>query len=278
MKIRERSMETGRCRVSWLEAGAGWPVILLHAFPLTADMWRRQLESVPAGWRFIAPDMRGFGQTAPLPSPGGPEPAPAANVTMDDYAADVLSLMDGLEIDDAVVGGLSMGGYVTFAMFRQAPSRFTRMILADTRSQADTPQVRDGRTRLREVLARDGPRGVADQMLPRLLAESARREGADAVQQTRGMIESSAPAAIDAAIGALMWRPDSTPFLSGISCATLVVVGELDEITPVAEAEAMQRAIPRSALSVIPGAGHLSSLERPEAFSRALGDFLVAPL
>jgi pimeloyl-ACP methyl ester carboxylesterase len=272
MKIRERSMDTSRGRATWLEVGAGWPVILLHAFPLSADMWRPQLAHVPQGWRFIAPDLRGFGQSRLHPPEGG------GGITMDDYAADLLCLMDGLELDSAVIGGLSMGGYVTLAMFRQAPTRFTGMILADTRPQADTPQAREGRARLREVLAKEGPRGVADQMLPKLLAEASRREGADAVRDARAMIEVAAAAAIDAAIGAMLGRPDSTRLLSGISCATLVVVGEFDEITPAAEAEAMQRAIPRSTLTVIPGAGHLSSLEQPEAFSHAVGDFLLAHL
>jgi len=255
--ISERSLETARGRAAWLEAGAGWPVILLHAFPLAAGMWRPQLEAVPEGWRFIAPHLRGVGP-----------------ITMNDYAADVLALMDSLELENAVIGGLSMGGYVTFAMFRQDPSRFTGMFLADTRPQGDTPQAREGRVRMREVLATDGPHGVADQMLPKLLTDATRRDRAEVVRQTRAMIESTAPDAIDAAIGALMGRPDSTPDLSRISCATLVVVGAEDEITPVAEAELMQRAIPRSTVIVIPGAGHLSNLDQPEVFSRALGDFL----
>jgi 3-oxoadipate enol-lactonase len=271
MTIKERIIETDRGRMGWLESGAGWPVILLHAFPLSADMWRPQLERVPQGWRFMAPDLRGFGQTAFRPAPGG-------TMTIDDYAADVLSLMDGLELEDAVIGGLSMGGYVTFAMFRQAPARFTGMILADTKSQADSPQAREGRVRMREVLGAEGPRGVADQMLPKLFAPSTREAEAEAVHQARALIESADPEAVDAAIGALMGRPDSTPGLSDISCATLVVAGEHDEITPPAEAEAMQRAIRRSAFTVIPGAGHLSNMEQPEIFSRALGDFLLSHL
>src|SRR5436190_22250807 len=106
--------------MSWLEAGAGWPLILLHAFPLEAAMWRPQLECVPQGWRFIAPDLRGFGRFLPppdLPPKGGSytidekgswlPPSGGRAVTIDDYAADVLSLMDGLELDDAVIGGLS---------------------------------------------------------------------------------------------------------------------------------------------------------------------------
>jgi pimeloyl-ACP methyl ester carboxylesterase len=265
-KPRERSMETARGRITWIEGGAGWPLVLLHAFPLSADMWRAQAESPPDGCRVIAPDLRGFGQGLP--------PSVGSAVSMDDYAADVLALMDGLELDDAVIGGLSMGGYVTFAMYRLEPARFSGMILADTRSQADTPQAREGRVRLRAVLAKEGPRGVAGETLPKLLGGTTRRDHAEVVKETRAMIESAAPAAIDAAIVALMGRPDSTPGLPAIACATLIVVGEEDEITPPAEAEAMHRAIGRSTLCVIPGAGHLSSLERPKEFSRALADFL----
>lgn len=268
MTVSERSIEIAGKRLAFLEAGAGWPVILLHAFPLNAGMWRPQLESVPEGCRFVAPDLRGFGRAS----------APAERMTMDDYAADVLSLMDGLELDDAVIGGLSMGGYVAFAMHRLAPSRFSGLVLADTRPQADTPQALEGRVRLREVLAKSGPAGVASEMLPKLLGETTRTEQPDLIRQTRALIESAPPEAIDAAIGALMGRPDSTPDLDGISCATLVVVGEYDEITPPAVAEAMQRAIGRSTLAVIPGAGHLSSLEQPDVFSRGLRDFLLVRL
>ena len=118
----------------YLEAGAGWPVILLHAFPLNADMWRPQLERVPAGWRMIAPDFRGFGPGAP--SPGGAadrEPEPLA-LTIDDLASDIDALMDALEIGEAVIGGLSMGGYVAFALARRVsraihgagPGRYAR--------------------------------------------------------------------------------------------------------------------------------------------------------
>lgn len=258
MAIQKRSMDTARGPASWLEAGAGWPVILLHAFPLDAAMWTSQLERVPQGWRFIAPELRGSGR-----------------LTMDDYATDVLALMDALEIESAAIGGLSMGGYVTFAMFRKAPARFTAMILADTRPAADTPQGRQGRVALRAVLAGKGTEGVAAELLPKLLSPAASR---GLVDRVRAVIESMPPEAVDAAIGAMMDRPDSTPDLEQITCAALVVVGEDDVITPVADAEAMQRGLRRSTLCVIPGAGHLSNLEQPDAFSRGLGDFLLSAL
>ena len=275
--VKVRSTETARGHMSWLEAGAGWPVVLLHAFPLEAEMWRPQLDRVPAGWRFIAPDFRGFGRSVPAErgSDGMDLSTEARSANVDDYAADVFSLMDSLKLDDAVIGGLSMGGYVVFAMYRQAPRRFTGLVLADTRSQADTPQAREMRLQQRELLRTQGPRGLADQSLPKLFSDAA---DPAVIERTRAMIESAPAEAIDAAIVAMMARPDSTPGLADIACGALVVVGELDAITPVADAEAMQRAIPRSTLCVIPGAGHLSSLEQPEVFSRALGDFLLARL
>jgi len=131
---------------------------------------------------------------------------------------------------------------------------------------------------MRELLAAGGARAVADQMLPKLVAESSRADTPDAETQVRAMIEGSAPEAIDAAIGALMGRPDATPGLARISCGTLVVVGEHDEVTPVADAESLHFAIPRSTLAVIPRAGHLSSIEQPAAFSKVLDDFLLSHL
>src|SRR5262245_60388423 len=111
--IVQRELQTARCRMAWLEAGAGWPVILLHAFPLDAGVWRPQLEHVPDGWRFIAPDLRGFGGTRALeaPSDGGSQ-------GLAEYAADVGDFMDCLQLDDAVIAGLSMGGYIAFEMYR----------------------------------------------------------------------------------------------------------------------------------------------------------------
>ena len=273
--ITARDGQTARGRVAWLEAGAGWPLLLLHAFPLHAEMWRPQLERVPDGWRFIAPDLRGFGRGAAMPSPRrGVSPADGRH-RIDEYAADVAALMDSLELDTAVVAGLSMGGYVALALYRAEPSRFSRLVLADTRSQADTAAGREGRAALRARLAAGGAAAVAHDMLPKLLSD-----GADAtvVAQVRDLIAAADPAAIDDAIVAIMERPDSTPLLPRISCATLVVVGAHDPITPVADAEAMQQAIRRSVLTVVPDAGHLSNLEQPEHFSRAIGDFLLAHL
>jgi pimeloyl-ACP methyl ester carboxylesterase len=267
--VRESYVPLGRRRIRYLEAGAGWPVVLIHAFPLNADMWRPQLQRVPEGWRFIAPDLRGFG---PAQSPDDEAEA----VTLDDFAADVSLLLDHLEISTAVIGGVSMGGYVTFALFRLEPDRFTGVILADTKAQADTPEGREARQQMIELVRAKGTGAVADQMLPKLLGESTRRARPEVQAEVRAMIESAPAGAVAAAVQAMMSRPDSTPDLARISCPALVVVGTEDVITPVRDAEAMQQGIVRSVLVTIPAAGHLSNLESPDTFSQAVADFLVS--
>jgi pimeloyl-ACP methyl ester carboxylesterase len=267
--IRETFVETRAGRTRVLEAGAVWPVVLLHAFPLSADMWRPQLERVANGWRLIAPDLPGFGPGAAKPS--GP-------TTMDGMAAAVDAVLDALEVEQATIGGLSMGGYVTFALCRRSPGRFTGAVLADTKSPPDTPEGREGRAKMLDLVRRDGPPAVADQMLPKLLGETTRRERPGVAAQVRTMIDANHAEGIAGGIEAIRDRPDSTPQLAAMSWPTLIVVGAEDALTPPAESEAMQQRMPRSRLVVLPAAGHLSNLETPDAFSQALADFLSSNL
>jgi len=250
----------------FLEAGAGWPVLLIHAFPVNADMWRPQLERVPDGWRYIAPDVRGF----------GPDAAPPGSLTLADAAADLAAFLDHLRLDRAVIGGLSMGGYITMALFRLSPERFDGMLLADTRAEADTPEGLAGRRQMIELVRAKGPGAVADQMLPKLLGAATHAQHPDLIASVRRMIEAATPDAIVAALDAMMARPDSTPDLSRVNCPALILVGAEDEVTPEASARAMEARIERSRVVVLPSAGHLSNLESPDAFSRALSDFLAS--
>jgi 3-oxoadipate enol-lactonase len=268
--VREARIRMGERSMRYLHAGSGWPVLLLHAFPFSAGMWRPQLERVPEGWHFIAPDLRGFGPDAARTA--------AAAVTLDDMAGDVARLLDALEIERAVIGGLSMGGYVTFAFFRAAPDRFSGMVLADTRTQADTAQGREGRRKMIELARTRGPAAVADAMLPKLLGSTTKERRPALLAQVREMIERERVEGIVGALDAMLARPDSTADLARISCPTLVMVGDEDEITPVADAEIMQNHISRSRLVVLPEAGHLSNLEAPDGFTLALSDFLASNL
>jgi pimeloyl-ACP methyl ester carboxylesterase len=255
--------------VRYLESGGGRPLVLLHALPLSADMWLPQVHRVPRGWRFIAPDLRGFrGGGFAFDEPG------LDALTMDDYAQDVLALMAHLDLDRAAVAGVSMGGYVAFAMLRRAPRRITHLVLSNTRATADSDEARANRDKMIELVRREGPRAIADAMVEKLLGETSRREQPDLIDAVRGLIVVNGADGLAAAFGALKTRPDSRPLLCQIACPTLVVVGDEDAIIPHDESEAMQREIPGSRLAVIARTGHLSSLEDPTAWNREVAAFL----
>jgi pimeloyl-ACP methyl ester carboxylesterase len=242
--------------VRYLEAGSGRPLVLLHAFPLSAEQWVPQLCRVPPGFRVIAPDLRGFQGTGPAV-----QAADVTGVTMDDYAADVLALMTHLDIERAVIGGVSMGGYVALALFQAAPARVAGLILANTRAGADSAEGRAARDRMAALAAREGPAGVAREMVPKLLGATTLREQPDLADVVSALIEMNSAEAIIAAILAMKARPDRTSLLASIACPTTIITGDEDVLVPPAEAETMHRAIPGSELITLPRVGHLSNLE-----------------
>ena len=228
-------------------------------------MWEPQLVLADAGWRVVAPQLGSVD--------GGTRAASSAS-SVDDYAGEVVDLLDALKIPDAVVCGLSLGGYVAFALVRNAPRYIRGLVLADTRPQADTPDGIEARKRMLALVREKGPSAVADEMLPKLLSEATRRDRPDIVDRVRSLVLANSADAIVGAITALMTRPDSTPLLPGIHCPTLILVGADDGVTPPSVSEALHAAIAGSELVIIEAAGHLSSLEQPAAFGAALARFL----
>lgn len=223
-------------------------------------MWEGQIAFAAArGWRVLAPDLTVVTK---------------ADATVDDFAAVAIDLLDGLHVEGAVVGGLSMGGYVTFAVVRHAARYVRGLILADTRSQADTPEGVEGRKKMLQLLRDQGPSAIADQMIPKLIGETTTRTRPEVAGQLRAIIMANSAEAIGGAINALMTRPDATPLLATIHAPTLVVVGAEDTLTPPSLAEDLHRGIAGSQLEVIAGAGHMPNLERPDAFNEVVGDFL----
>jgi 3-oxoadipate enol-lactonase len=239
-------------------------LVLIHAFPLNARMWDGQRSLSDHGWRVIAPHLRGF---------DGDPRDPGQSV--DDYAGDVIDLLDALHINDAVIGGLSLGGYVTLAIFRHAPRYFRGMVLADTRAEADTAEAVAARQKMLALVRDKGPVAVADEMVPKLVGETTKRDAPDVTERLRELILASSTEAIAGAVTAMMTRPDSSLLLPGIHCPTLIVVGEEDTLTPPPLSQRMHQAIAGSELVVLPRAGHVSSVEQPEAFNAALARFLT---
>ena len=228
-------------------------------------MWEPQLALADHGWRVLAPHLGGADDLS-----GGA----GGSASMDDLAGEVVDLLDALHVDDAVIGGLSMGGYVALALFRLAPRYFRGLVLADTRTQSDTPEGIEGRKRMLALVREKGAAAVADEMLPKLLAEATRARHSEMVARARALILANSAEAIANAITALMTRTDTTPMLQTIHCPTLILVGDRDGITPPPLSEAMHRAIAGSELVVIEGAGHLTNLEQPASFNAALARFL----
>jgi pimeloyl-ACP methyl ester carboxylesterase len=268
--IRETTVR-GR-RLQYADTGAGQPLVLLHAFPLTHALWRHQLQAPPPGWRLVAPDLRGFGGSDRVAA-DAPARSPGAR-SMADYADDVAALLEELEIERPVVAGVSMGGYVAFALYRRLGGRISGLILADTRADADTEDARANRRRMQQLVIDRGVAAIADEMVPRLLGETTRREQPDIAEEVRGLIESNGAWAIHDALECLASRPDSTPALADIRCPALVVVGREDVLTPVPLAQSLHAGLANSQLEIVDGAGHLANLERPGEFGTILSEFL----
>ncbi|MCC5574074.1 alpha/beta fold hydrolase [Microtetraspora sp. AC03309] len=245
-------------------AGSGTPLVLLHAFPLSSAMWLAQREGLAPACQVITPDMRGFGG-----SPLGDD-APSLDVMADDVAR----LLDREGVERAVVGGQSMGGYVTLAFCRRHPDRLLGVVLADTKAAADPEPARHNRERIAEAVLRDGSAILVEEVLPPQLGATTKRSRPMVTGRVRGLVQSAPPAAVAWAQRAMAARPDSFDTLRGLKVPALVIVGDEDELSPPSEAEAMAGAVPDSRLVVIEAAGHLSAMEQPEAFNRAVADFV----
>jgi 3-oxoadipate enol-lactonase len=252
----------------WQESGPrdADVLLLVHGFPFSSAMWRPQLESLPLGWRVVAPDLRGFGAS----------PAAGTDVlTMDAMADDLAALLDELGVRTAVFCGLSMGGYIAFAMLRRHAARLRALVLCDTRPGADTDEARRGRLEGAALVTAQGTAPLIDSLLPKLLSAETRRDRPEVEQEVREMMQAQPAETVAAALRGMAARPDSTPLLRSIVVPTRIIVGAADQITPVGEAQLMARAIPGALLEVIPDAGHMPNLENQDAFDRVLDGFLL---
>jgi pimeloyl-ACP methyl ester carboxylesterase len=255
--------------LSYLDRGNGLPVLLVHGFPLDHTMWNAQIEALSDRCRIIAPDLRGFGQS----SLG--EADPHVGVSMERYADDLVELLDALAIDEPIVlAGFSMGGYVAWQVVRKHARRLRALVQCDTKAVADTDEARAGRLKMAEQISEWGSARVAEMMGPKLLARQSFDSKPDVVAAVRKVVEKTSPDAIAAAQRGMAARPDMTELLSRILVPTLVLVGQEDVISPPAEMRSIAAAIPNAQFVEIPGAGHMTTMENPEAVNAALRSFL----
>lgn len=251
--------------IGYDDVGSGVPVLFLHGFPHSRALWSPQLGALATPARTICMDLRGFGESARDESGG-----------LDGYADDAAALLDVLGVERAVVAGLSMGGYATFAFWRRHRARVRALVLCDTKATADSEAAREARVRMQALVTERGSVAVANEMITGMVGRTTREKNPELVDELHRMMSLAPVQGIVDALDALRTRPDSTPTLATIDVPTLIVVGDEDVLTPVKEARAMHLAIAGSRLEVIAGAGHVSNIERPATFNHVLSEFLVS--
>ena len=243
-----------------IDQGKGPAVLLIHAFPLNRTMWEPQFASLIPHFRVIAPDIRGFGESQP-PSPW----------TMEEIADDLNDLLNRLSIESCAVAGVSMGGYIALPFWSKYPQRIRQLVLANTRARADNEKEKAARNEMIAAIQQNGAAILPDRMLPRLLKPNSPEA---VVTVVRKMIENVNPLAATHAVIAMRDRFDFSSALHRISCPTLVVTGEEDAIIRADDSRALADSIPGSQFVQVPHSGHLSNLENPSEFNRALLRFL----
>ena len=253
----------GSTTIHYQQQGAGRAVVFLHGYPLDSRIWDEQVKGLAAVARVIAPDLPGFGKSLP-----------PVRFTVESMADKVHEFLAGIGALPCVLGGLSMGGYISLAFARKYRNDLAGLMLIDTRADADNDQARAARNKSIELVRSAGAEAIADQMLPKLLGDGTRSKRPDIVNRLNDILSECHPPTIEYALGALRDRLDQTMFLPSISVPTLVVVGQHDVITPPAVAQGMRDAIPGAILAVIPSAGHMPPMEQPTQFNDAVAAFV----
>jgi pimeloyl-ACP methyl ester carboxylesterase len=262
-------LEVNDDQIHVIDRGSGDVLLFLHSFPLQAAMWDYQIDAFEGAHRCLAVDLPGFGESPP--------PANPTRSSMQGWANLVVKVLDQLEVGKATVVGCSMGGYVAMALLRHHPARVERLVLADTRARSDDPSMVNRRSEMQQqVRAGSEIASLAKSTVEGLLsgASMARPELVDYVH---ALADGATPEGWIGALEAMKNRPDSMLVLRQTKVPSLVLVGELDRIAPIAEARSL-RLLLKGELVVIPNVGHLPNIEDPIAFNEALGNFLDTPV
>lgn len=226
-------------------------------------MWDHQVRAFSdVASPIIAPSFPGFGRSE----------LPSRQPTLDDYADAVVAAMNAAHVETAAIAGLSMGGYVAFAMWRRHRRRVERLALIDTKAEGDTSEAAANRVRLAETIREHGVEALL-KVPPKWL-----QDGSPHWEALKAMIRAQSKEAVAQGSVAISTRPDSIADLATIDVPTAVIVGEADAITPLANSKTLADAIPGASLSVIPDAGHISNIEAPEAFEKAIRAWLKRPI
>ena len=252
--------------IGYDDTGAGENVlVLVHGHPFDRSMWRPQVEEISSkGWRVIAPDLRGYGESSVIPG----------KTTLDVFATDIATLLNQLNIQEIVIGGLSMGGQIVMEFCRLYPERVRGVLLAATFPRAETEEGKRNRAKMADRLLREGMETYAEEVLPKMVAPRNITALPAVAEHVRSMMRTAHPAGAAAALRGRAERPDYESALASLDVPALVVVGDEDAFTTRTDAEQMHVLLRRSELVWMEGAGHIPNLEREVEFNAALGRFL----
>lgn len=253
--------------VNVVDRGDGDAVVFLHAFPLQAAMWDYQIDELEGTQRCVAVDLPGFGQSPP---PDDPDSA-----SMRGWADLVVGVLDQLGIGEATFVGASMGGYLAMAILRHHRARVRRLVLADTKARSDDPSVAQRRSAQQDQIRGGAEVGSLSKEMVEGLLSSGSMARPELVDYVHALADGADPEGWIAALEAMRNRPDSMLLLRQAEVPALVIVGELDRVTPIAEAMSV-RSLLKGELVIVPNVGHLPNVEDPLAFNEALVGFLSA--
>ncbi len=254
--VRIRYVDTGN-------AGAS-PLVLIHGFPLSHEMWTPQIDVLGDRYRVIAYDLRGHGKSD----------VGDGQYMLEFFVDDLIGLLDHLEIGKATLCGFSMGGYIALRAIERNPERFEALILCDTQARADTNEAKLKRAASIKLIKNEGVKPFAEGFVKSAFAPQSFVTKVNTIEIIKNMIQSNSSVGICGTLLALAGRTDTTAALSKIKVQTLIIVGEHDALTPPLLSREMHHEIPNSQLRIIENAGHLGNLEDPDEFNAQLLDFL----
>ena len=252
--------------IAYGDRGNGLPLVLIHGFPLCRKMWRPQAEALAkAGCRVVTPDLRGFGESR----------LGSAKVSMDVYADDIVALLDHLKIDKAVVGGMSMGGYVLLNLLERYPDRVAAPIFIVTKAGSDDEAGKARRTALAELCLAQGSLPVAEAFRNLLFAPETLADNAEMIDEVFSWMNATDPQGAAGGLFAMRDRKDCVPLLGGISQPSLVIGAEQDQAIPVENSRIIVEGLPEAELCILNGGGHMVNMEQPIGFNEAILEFLA---
>lgn len=246
--------------ISFTDIGTGSPIIFIHAFPTSQNLWKPQQDNLNKYFRVIALDLWGFGQS---------DATNGAPVTMADYAQEVKQLLDQLHIQKAIIAGESMGGYIALAFLEKYPTQVAGLILSDTQSIADTDEIKVKREQTAIDVLQNGSTNLINGFMTKALTEAAPEVTKNFLLD---ILKAQKPSGIASALRGMALRDDTSHLLAETTLPILILTGDKDTLIPSRQSYNMHKLAKNSKLVIVANAAHLSNLEQPEQWNQAVMD------